>query len=135
MVARRRPLPDLDIAVPQRGFPTHGRPQGPHPYPTPLPPLRETRRLTIFSFLLLLRLMRIEAKCLAVAPIVTLSAAKGLARWAARSFAALRMTGKACEQHNTGVREGVARSFAALRMTGLSFLPSSGLPELMRGLG
>ena len=61
VVARRSPLPGLDIAVPQTGFPTHGRPQGPHPYPTPLPPLRETRRLTIFSFLLLLRLMRIRA--------------------------------------------------------------------------
>jgi len=53
---------------------------------------------------------------------------------AARSFAALRMTVSASEQHNTGVK-GAARSFAALRMTGLSFLPSSGLLELMRGLG
>src|SRR5437764_13912297 len=54
LVVARRSLPGLDIAVSQTGFPTHGRPQGPHPYPTPLPPLRETRRLTIFSFLLLL---------------------------------------------------------------------------------
>src|SRR5437016_9346941 len=61
LVVARRSLPGLDIAVSQTGFPTHGRPQGPHPYPTPLPPLRETHRLTIFSFLLLLRLMRITA--------------------------------------------------------------------------
>src|SRR5437588_12932667 len=59
VVARRSPLPGLDIAVPQTGFPAPGRPQGPQPYPTPLPPLRETRRLTIFSFLFHLRLMRI----------------------------------------------------------------------------
>ncbi|MFL5587196.1 MAG: hypothetical protein ACJ8DI_06005 [Ktedonobacteraceae bacterium] len=26
-----------------RRFPTNGRPQGPDPFPTPLPPLRETR--------------------------------------------------------------------------------------------
>src|SRR5947209_8103129 len=31
-------------------FPTHGRPQGPQPRPTPLPPLRETRPLAVFSF-------------------------------------------------------------------------------------
>ena len=64
MVARRSLLPGLDIAAatcPPDRFPTHGRPQGPQPYPTPLPPLRETRHLTIFSFLLLLRLMRITA--------------------------------------------------------------------------
>src|SRR5438270_7389689 len=42
-------------------FPAHGRPQGPQPSPTPLPPLRETRRLTIFSFLFHLRLMPIIA--------------------------------------------------------------------------
>src|SRR5438270_3521301 len=32
-----------------------------------------------------------------------------------------------------GLARGAARSFAALRMTGLSFLLSSGLPGLMRG--
>src|SRR5437868_13117075 len=31
-------------------FPTHGRPQGPQPRPTPLPPLRETRPLAVFPF-------------------------------------------------------------------------------------
>jgi hypothetical protein len=62
VVARRSPLPGLGIAVltcsPDK-FPTRGRPQGPQPLPTPLPPLRETRRLTIFSFLFHLSLMPI----------------------------------------------------------------------------
>jgi DNA-binding beta-propeller fold protein YncE len=64
VVARRSPLPGLDIAAvtcPQTEFPTHGRPQGPQPFPTPLTPQRETCRLTIFSFLLLLSLIRIRA--------------------------------------------------------------------------
>src|SRR6266568_9443295 len=34
---------------PLTGLPTHGRPQEPQPYPTPLPPLRETHRPDWYS--------------------------------------------------------------------------------------
>jgi len=53
-------LPGLDIAAVTCSPPTGGH-KGPLPTSAPLPPLRETRRLTIFSFLLLLRLIHITA--------------------------------------------------------------------------
>src|SRR6266567_8060652 len=46
MVARRSPC----LAWAWQRHPLHGRPQGPQPRPTPLPPLRETRHLAILSF-------------------------------------------------------------------------------------